>query len=573
MRVFYDEQVLYSSGMVSNTGNIHLSFGPGTSTHIKVVVNAKGNPDPETAWYYDLTASASQPAFFTLTEDTNYTTLPVKFAVPPFDGPLVSAAPGEPCNRIFYQPEQPLDILNGENASGEWKLEVRDTRPGPGGAPAVLLDWQLRLALVSSEPVPLPLVDGAAVSGTIPPGQLQWFKVQVPGWAERATNVLVSAGAPLDLFFNALQPPTSTNAGDLLLLPGSLGGRSTLYKGGSPPLPVGAGYYLALRNTNAVPVAFGFRVDFGVPELASGISVTTSVSGEQIRYFAFDVSEAATSVAFEARQSDGDVTLLASHGLPMPTLAQRDAASSNPGTNDEAILLFPGSALVLAPGRWYLALLSASGSPVTCRVSATEFTNVFPALQKLQSGEAFSGSNAGPSLSADYYHFVVSPAAARAQFELTGLSAPAALVVRKGLPLPTLDDWDLFSDKPGTNEEVIVIHNYSQPVPLSPGDWFLAAINLSGQGLQYTTKATEYYEHGTQISIQPPVVDSQGFCLTWNSLPGTRYHVEGTPGLPGSSWVPVSPTLTAPGPETTWCVPLPSACRFFRVSEGPAPEP
>ena len=156
---------------------------------------------------------------------------------------------------------------------------------------------------------------------------------------------------------------------------------------------------------------------------------------------------------------------------------------------------------------------------------------------------------------------------------MTGLSAPAALVARKGLPLPTLCDWDLLSNNPGTNEEVIVIHNYSQPVPLSPGDWFLAAINVSGQSLKYITKATEYYQQGTEISIQPPVVDSQGLSLTWNSLPGTRYHVEGTPGLSGSSWAAVSPTLTAPGPETTWCVPLPSGCRFFRVSEGPAPEP
>jgi hypothetical protein len=49
-----------------------------------------------------------------------------------------------------------------------------------------------------------------------------------------------------------------------------------------------------------------------------------------------------------------------------------------------------------------------------------------------------------------------------------------------------------------------------------------------------------------------------------------KYFVEGLTDLNSTNWVAVSPTLTAAGPTTTYCVALPSPFHFFRVREGVA---
>jgi hypothetical protein len=108
---------------------------------------------------------------------------------------------------------------------------------------------------------------------------------------------------------------------------------------------------------------------------------------------------------------------------------------------------------------------------------------------------------------------------------------------------------------------------------LTPGDWFISAVNVSGGPVSYTIIATEFPVYGTNLVITNCQALSNSFCLTWTSVPGIRYYLQGKTAVNDTNWTAVSPTITAADVLTTYCVSLPSACHFFRVSEGLAVAP
>ena len=169
----------------------------------------------------------------------------------------------------------------------------------------------------------------------------------------------------------------------------------------------------------------------------------------------------------------------------------------------------------------------------------------------------------------DYYRFVVSSNSARAQFEINGPSADVTLVARKGLPLPDLASFDYISANPSTNDELIVVFTNSTPVALLRG----RLVPLGGQCFRRAGDLRDQSHRMVADPVGPsssptPPSSRTALCLTWTSLPGVRYHVEGLTSLGSTNWVTVSPVITATDYSTTWCVPLPSPYQFFRVVEG-----
>ena len=222
----------------------------------------------------------------------------------------------------------------------------------------------------------------------------------------------------------------------------------------------------------------------------------------------------------------------------------------------------------LTSGRWYLGVFNADVVPVTYTILATEFTNQFPGIITLTNGIPYANTNSGTGNAADYYRYVVSSSAVRAQFEINSPSDDLTLVASKGLPLPDLTTYDYLSANGFTNDELIVLFTNSTPVALAPGDWFLSAVNLSGVPVAYAIKATEWSVTGRPIIITNAFVASNSFCFTWTSLPGVHYYVQGLPDLNSTNWLTISPTITAVDYTTTWCIALPSPLHFFRVIEG-----
>ncbi len=478
----------------------------------------------------------------------------------------------------FVLPEQPMDPLVGQNPYGEWQLEILDNRAGAMNPEPMLLSWQLSFILQDSVPVPPILPPVTPQTNIVAAGQIAYFTVDVPAWANFATNWLISASAPVNLLFNQTQQPTNAIPPSYNLVSGT-SGIATLSATTVPPLIPGSTYYLGVQNLNATPVTFVLEVDFDITPLSNSVPVTSTLNaGPLPRYFYYDASSNATALSFQLTNLTGNVNLVARRGPPLPTLTDYDYGSFNPGTDNEEILLLPNAdpPVVLSPGHWYLGVFNADTNPVTYTIVAIEYTNVFPQIIMLANGILYANTNSGVGSTNDYYEFIVSTNAVRAQFEIDNPTANMALVARKGLPLPDLTTYDFISANPGANNDLIVVYDFSSPVPLTPGDWFLTAVNMSGAPVSYSIMATEFSTHWTNLVITGYNYSSNSFCVTWTSEPGANYYVQGRADFGNTNWVIVSPTITATAPFTTWCIPLPSPFHFFRVAEGvavPPPQP
>jgi hypothetical protein len=401
--------------------------------------------------------------------------------------------------------------------------------------------------------------------------------VDVPAWARFATNLLLFANPPpgVNVLFNQNRPPSPqlTNAGDFQIIgPNATSGSATLDTTSTPPLLPGQRYYLGIYNPGAAAVTYAIEVDFDITPLTNGVPVTSTLNiGATPRYFYYDVSTNATAVSFQLTNLNGNVELVARQGTPLPTLTDFDYGSFNPGANDESIFVFTNSSPValLTPGRWYLGVFNLDVVPVTYTIVANEYTNLAPFIT-LTNGIPYANTNSGIGNLTDYYRYVVTGSVARAQFEINGPTADMTLVARKGLPLPDLGSYDYLSANPHPNDELIVLFTNSAPVALTTGDWFLTAVNISGGPASYEIKATQWPVTGRPVIIGDYNIVTNSFCLTWASLVGAHYYVQGLTNLSLTTnyWDTISPTLTATDVVTTWCVPLPSPYQFFRVVEG-----
>lgn len=476
---------------------------------------------------------------------------------------------------IYYQPEVSLKALVNENAFGLWRLEVLDTRTGATNL-ANLVSWQLQFIYQTEIPWPGVLTHGEPKTNTIPAGQTAYYIVDVPAWARFATNTLLFANPTgVNVLFNQNRPPT--NGVDLVLIgPNSTGGSRTLETTGVPPLQPGQRYYLGVYNPGAAAVTFAIQVEFDITQLFNGVPVTSALNlGATPRYFYYDVSTNANAVSYQLTNLNGNVELVARQGTPLPTLTSFDYGSFNSGASDEAIYVFTNSSPVaLGPGRWYLGVFNLDVVPVTYTIVANEYTNLPPFIT-LTNGISYAAANSGAANPTDYYRYVVTGSVARAQFEINNPTADLTLVARKGLPLPNLGLFDYLSANSQPNDELIVLFTNSAPVALTTGDWFLTAVNVSGLPANYSIKATQWPVTGQPVVIGENSIVSNSFCLTWASLIGAHYYVQGLTNLSPTTnyWETISPTITATDTLTTWCVPLPSPYQFFRVVEGLALNP
>jgi alpha-tubulin suppressor-like RCC1 family protein/subtilisin-like proprotein convertase family protein len=122
------------------------------------------------------------------------------------------------------------------------------------------------------------LTNGAPQTNSISSNSITYFSITVPPNADFATNLLLSATAPVNLLFNQATPPFGTNAGDFELLTNSIGGTNILGLSTTPPLVPGSTYYLGVQNTNGFAVTFALQVNFHLlPPANNPISISSIV--------------------------------------------------------------------------------------------------------------------------------------------------------------------------------------------------------------------------------------------------------------------------------------------------------
>jgi hypothetical protein len=85
---------------------------------ISIVMNPNGNPHPTTAWTYTVTATRALYNYLSLTEDTNLTTTPIKFAPTPFVATAGSSG-GSVTND--FEPLAVQDFAAGQQV-GNWTV-------------------------------------------------------------------------------------------------------------------------------------------------------------------------------------------------------------------------------------------------------------------------------------------------------------------------------------------------------------------------------------------------------------------------------------------------------------------
>ena len=132
-----------------------------------------------------------------------------------------------------------------------------------------------------------PIIGPGPATNTVLAGAMSQAVVPVPANAISASNILISATGPVNVWFNQTNPPTgNTNAGDFLMLSATNAGAFVLTSNSVPPLVPGANYYLGIQNPGASNVTFVFQVAFGFAptNAVSGFSLTATNGGIWLRW-------------------------------------------------------------------------------------------------------------------------------------------------------------------------------------------------------------------------------------------------------------------------------------------------
>ncbi len=537
----------------------------------------------------------SQPLSFTATGPA--TTLEIHPTNNP-SGVLLDSftltAPGQ--NNYFF-PEEPLAKVIGQNALGNWQLEVLDNRAGATNPPPTLLSWELNFDFVTPTPTASPLVHGVTQSNFVAPNSIVYYSVFVPPWAQFATNILFNVnGGPLNLLFNQSFLP-GTNSSDFNILPNVAATNSTVLSNALPTAPLmpqllpGQTYFLGVQNTSAAVASFSVQVDFNIITLTNGIPFTNSATPlNNVQYYQYFVTtNNPVAVAFEILNPDGNVELVARQGAPLPDLTPGDYnyISDNPGSNNQAIVVLTNSVPVtLAPGVWYLGVFDGNTNPVVnYRIRALESDAPGPNVIVLTNGVGFN-FNAEPGVAlTNFFEFDI-PAGntnAAALFELYNLTGNADLTLQfTNFPYYPYLSPPYFSGSfnPGRTPEQIVIR--TNDLGNINGSWFLGVPNEAPNNVTYTIRATlatngmlvPFYTNTTISIAETGPGATNGLTLTWQSVSGESYVVqEATNLLPPVVWFNIS-TNIATGSSTSFAAPPPPVgvpFEFFRVMQVPAP--
>ena len=212
-----------------------------------------------------------------------------------FDAFSLTLIPSE----LYYQAEQSLAPIIGTSALGDWEMEVLDSRTGATSSNATLVSWQLEFIFANTNQTIAALgtlSGGTATNNSLGAAGLGYYVVNVPQAASFATNFLLSASSPVNVWFSTAFPPTITSPGDVDLIPDSTNNTlapailstngSTLFPG-PPNIVPGSTYYLVIQNLTNAPVTFNVKVNFNVPGQFSSLrfsGVKTSASHPQLSW-------------------------------------------------------------------------------------------------------------------------------------------------------------------------------------------------------------------------------------------------------------------------------------------------
>lgn len=310
---------------------------------------------------------------------------------------------------IFVRPEEPLELIQGERALGDWTLEARDARTGAVLPASDVLSWKLtinyaqpnilaeRLPGGSNFPLTPPQINltNRMRGGVLFTNQVHYFAIYPCADASEVTVTLSGLNN-----FDAIEmladhsglPTGDPDTDDFVPLrnnenPGSPGGRAVFKLTWDEPAPArltpGKPFFLALRNRflNATNV-YLLKVDSDAscnlppppPLLAnqtvqSVASAASTGEGTEGDTFEVNVETGASSVSF-AVQSEGDTMIVAQKGTA-PTRYDYTHIQNNAGAGNEVLTINSSSSVPLSPGLWYVRVLNNTDEALPYSITAT----------------------------------------------------------------------------------------------------------------------------------------------------------------------------------------------------------
>jgi len=448
----------------------------------------------------------------------------------------------QPPGNLYYLPEQPLDILVGSNANGTglpgdtgaWTLEIRDARTGAISTNAELVSWELQLILQTNTPTPIQLSPQTPGTNTVPPGQIAYFQVFVPSWANFATNILVSSTGPVNLLFNQTTPPGIGGGGPdfLFTIPKQI---ISANPPTSPPLIPGQTYYLGVQNTGTTPATVVVEVDFNMVALSNGVPFTSFLNTNDLEQpFVFNVTSNAVEATFQLLKLTGNADLVLRKGLPLPSLLNADYGSFAGSNSDETIYVLTNSAPVpLSAGPWYLDVIkralandqSSASNTVKFSVLAKELDGV-PNVITLTNRVPLTFTNMGPGADlTNFFKFSVTnvPLAGVTNlglhFELFNQTGDGDLTVQTNA-LPLYPPFLQTSRLPGDTAEIIFVRTNSALTNVDVS-WYLGVPNNETNPINFTILA----EIDTNTFPSFPNAEGSGASTRGGALGTNVYHI------------------------------------------------
>jgi Regulator of chromosome condensation (RCC1) repeat len=108
----------------------------------------------------------------------------------------------------------------------------------------------------------LDITNGVAQTNSVLPGNIVFYRVNVPTNVDFTTNILIYAtNGAVNVWYTTNEPPSIGATNDAFLF-ASTNDAAILGIGGTPPLVPGSIYYLGINNTNGFAVNYGVEVDF-----------------------------------------------------------------------------------------------------------------------------------------------------------------------------------------------------------------------------------------------------------------------------------------------------------------------
>lgn len=436
----------------------------------------------------------------------------------------------------------------------------------------VFVDFDCRDDDLANIPV---LTNGVPHDDTIRPGsQLDYYQFNVSPRAIRATFELIPRNGNVDLYVKQYrpgdpQPFPNPNSFDYRSENAGTNVETIVVDRFSSPALQPGPWLLGILNAESAVLDYTVKVTEEFPQiirLTSGVTYTNLITvTNSFDYYEFTVSGNAVRADFETLNQDGDVNLYVRRRLPLPVPSDAHFSGLNTGTNAEFItVLNTDSPVWLDPGDWYLGVENADSQPVNYGIRAMEFPGTVIPLTNTVAYTNLIGVGAEPQ----YYSFNVSTGAVQAAFEVFGMTEDVDLLLRQGLPLPTLNDHHYASSNLALADEQIVLTPFSFPTALIPGDWYLSVINRATNAATYTVRVTETVELITPLTnnIVHSSVVAPGARLDYYSFDVATNAVAATfaiPNLNGDVDLFIRRSLP---------LPVPGNAEFSGTNAGLAPE-